>query len=629
MSRALRKAQKQNLRQFDASQSSVEEVSEEESHHVPNPFDVLSNNQEDDNRSFGTDTAGDHQEELSRDEQEDIDAAIIASTTDSAGLQTPKRTTKTKKKKKKSKAKASTSLTEGTNETDRGNDAFEIILQDHKAALSDLMQDKAQEKQFHLKDLLAVDVRMLNPEAEMRRIFGSKVVKEEKGERSGRRSLPRGMATPTSKGRKTVLVPMEDNYPPNIKGGLEMTMLEDIDGIKTFKFVHSKSYQQTQFMFFQCVQSGDPQTLMNLLNQAPFHIDTLLQVSEILRHQGDNEQSLEMLTRALFAFDRALHPLFNIASGLARLPFEYPENRPFYLAIYRYIQSLGRRACWSTALEFNKLLYGLAPEEDPYAALLSIDFYAIKARRWDFIEQLMSCPWKHVLDDNFAKPNFDYANGLSQLMGTTGDAQRATATSTLGAAIKKFPYFVGSLFTELRANGPIQYDSITPDSSFAALMRDLYVFRSKDTYNTPEMTTFLRDSALPINTFEPYHFPNTLPMNVCRHILLLDERTLLHYLPKEITQASSLSSDPHPPSDSLPSYLDDQLATLNRTATTGRAGSSPSVDSLPQFLRDLLQLGVLGGQGTGQVVPTADDELAELMQANEFEGSSDDDDDDN
>lgn len=614
MSRALRKAQKQRLRDPELSQAASDHENEQELEEiktVANPFDLLNADNSDEDDAI----QHDEDETLAKDEQEDIDAAVIASTEEVPEARPTKRKAKNKKKKSKP-LKDVSEHGAGVHEDD-----FDAIIASHQAAIAESEPPETQLQGFHLKDLLSIDVRMLDPDAEMRRIFGSKVVSEDRAEHGNRRAMPRGLVQPKSRGRKSVLVPVEDNYPLNIKGGLEMSMLEDVDGIRTFKFEHSKAYQQTQYMFLQCVQSGDPQTLMSLLTRAPFHVDTLLQVSEIMRHQGDNEQSLEMLTRALFAFDRAFHPLFNIATGMVRLPFEHPENRPFYLAIYRYIQSLGRRGCWSTALEFNKLLYALAPEEDPYAALLSIDFYAIKARRWDYIEQLLSCPWKYVLDHDYPKPNFEYARALGQVLSLQKDDDREPAKLRLRDAIRKFPYFVGSLFNELKAVGPIQFDALEPNSTFATLLRDLYVFRSKDVYNTPELTKFLRDSALPVEDFDPHTFPEILPTNVCRHILLLDERTLLHYLPKDITQASGLSSDPLPPEDSIPSYLDEQLASLSRPSRAALPGIVGGI--LPRALEDILRRHLGGGTGGSEDDQVNDEEVARMIQAMDLDDEED------
>ncbi|CCG84021.1 protein of unknown function [Taphrina deformans PYCC 5710] len=614
MSRALRKVQRQQLdlqAQSNETQAADSEEDEEDdevaSKAAPNPFDLLNAGTE---RPAEEPESDDNHSEVSGDEGAELQQAIANSLQNTSQSQ-PKNQKKKKKNKKKLKAQKSKAVDNIEDKVNTDDAAFEAALSAHRREVANTIIPEAEEKPFNLTELLSVDVKMLDPNVEMRRLFGSKVISSERAERTStsRRNMPRGMQQQLNRGRKSVLVPMEDNYPLTIKGGLEMEMEEDIDGIKTFRFVHSKMYQQTQYTFMQCVQSGDPQTLMNLLTRAPFHVDTLLQVSEILRHQGDNEQSGEMLTRALFAFDRAFHPLFNVASGLVRLPFEIPENRPFYLAIYRYIQSLGRRGCWATAFEFNKLLYALAPEEDPYAALLSIDFYAIKARNWTYVRKLVECPWDRVLDHDFYKPNLAYAKALAAFLSDTKHAELEENKAELGSAIKQFPYLVGPLFSELKATGPIQYDTIEPSNQFGRLVRDLYVYRAKDIYNTPEITKFLRDAAIPVESFTPTELPDDIPTNVCRHILLLDERTLLHYLPKEITASPGLSFDPLPPDDSLPSYLDAYMPTSG-VLDGGRT-------MVPQFIQDLLRRILPNHEPNTEL---NDEQVAQLMQQIELEG---------
>lgn len=594
MSRALRKAQRKELEKKQGLPDPANETDGETEEEIlstsqaPNLFDLLND---------------DEQAAVSKKDNDSVATGSDAETGEDGGdiIATPVISQKPRKK-RKGKSKGKKNQNDRTTKTVAEHD-FDEVLAEHTAALEYIQLEAPEQSDYNLAEILAIDVKMLDPNIEMRRLFGSKVVASERAERAqtARRAVHRGMQIDGPRGRKSVLVPMEDNFPLTIKGGLEMDMIQDVDGIRTFRFVHTKAYQNIQFMFIECVQSGDPQTMMNLLSRHPFHVDTLLQVSEILRHQGDNEQSAEMLNRALFAFDRAFHPLFNLATGLVRLPFEVPENRPFYLAIYRYIQALGRRGCWATAFEFTKLLYALEPEEDPYAALQCIDFYAIKARRWDYVAKLNECPWHRVLDVNYPKPNFEYAAAVASFLNKKDDAQQL-----LRDAVTVFPYFVGSLFTELKTPGPIQFD-LEPESNFAAMLRDLYIFRAKDIYNTPELLKFLRDTTLPMEVKESdiVQCPDELPLNICRHIYLLDERSLLHFLPKEITSASHLSFDPLPPPDSLPSYLE---------AYTVSSGSGPgqvSATMIPQFIQDLLRRVMPRAEANGGVLDG--DELAAMM----------------
>ena len=95
-------------------------------------------------------------------------------------------------------------------------------------------------------------------------------------------------------------------------------------------------------------------------------------MSEILKSQGSLSEAADLigtsrweddanLERAIFALDYGLNPQFNLPLGASRLPFKYVENRSFYLAIWYHMESLGRRGCWRTALEFNKLLFAYTP----------------------------------------------------------------------------------------------------------------------------------------------------------------------------------------------------------------------------------------------------------------------------
>lgn len=88
-----------------------------------------------------------------------------------------------------------------------------------------------------------------------------------------------------------------------------------------------------------------------------WHIDTLLQMSEILAHQGGglpighileaftyppsfSEQGVaaDLIERSLFAFERSFSSGFNVTLGTHRLDFDRIENRPFFLGLHRHIQ---------------------------------------------------------------------------------------------------------------------------------------------------------------------------------------------------------------------------------------------------------------------------------------------------
>ncbi|EGW33010.1 uncharacterized protein SPAPADRAFT_60333 [Spathaspora passalidarum NRRL Y-27907] len=142
----------------------------------------------------------------------------------------------------------------------------------------------------------------------------------------------------------------------------------------------------------------DPESLMQLLQQYPYHVETLLQVSMVLLRQGDNKSASNALVeRALFTFDRSFHKHFHEIlsqgnTGLIRLPYESYMNRQFYLCLFRYIIALGERSTFFTAFSFCKFLLSLSPAEDPLGVRYFLDFYAIMSEEYKYLIQFAESP---------------------------------------------------------------------------------------------------------------------------------------------------------------------------------------------------------------------------------------------
>ena len=64
-----------------------------------------------------------------------------------------------------------------------------------------------------------------------------------------------------------------------------------------------------------------------LLNEHPFHIDAMLQLSDICKMGEDSARAAELIERTLYAMEAAFHPLFNLAVGTCRLDYKRQENR--------------------------------------------------------------------------------------------------------------------------------------------------------------------------------------------------------------------------------------------------------------------------------------------------------------
>lgn len=388
-----------------------------------------------------------------------------------------------------------------------------------------------------LASVLAVDTRQLDSDAEMRKLFGRKVVGGE-----SKRQVPRKLT------RRSTLAQPKDNWPPLMKGGLSMELLERKGDVLTFKFVHPRTYQEVQRQFHYCVRSYDPQNLIDLLRFNPYHIDTLLQVSEILKHQGDHTASGELIERALYAFDCSSHSLFNISSGNVRLPFRYSENRPFYLALFKHISNLARRGTWKTAFQFVKLLLSLDPEADPYGALLMIDAFALKAKQSQYLLDLCQCAFfEH---EAYFLPNLQFSVALAMHITIRSDE----AKEQMSRAFSHFPWLANEV--SLAINGRVCYDNIVQPTERQNILAALYMERSKQFWIETDAEQSLADICSRRPSVTTIEDQSNVDLSLARHIVLTESPSLIALLPKDFTSRSNFSNDPLPPPDSVVSYQD-------------------------------------------------------------------------
>lgn len=149
------------------------------------------------------------------------------------------------------------------------------------------------------------------------------------------------------------------NWPPAAlaKAGLSMELVESGNGESLWTFQHSRAYIEVTHMYLEAVASMDPNQLMALLHVHPYHVETLLGLSDMAAQQGDPGMSQDFLDRALYAFERGFAPNFNLQNGNARLDFTKIESRGFFRAIDKRINSLMKRGTWRTLHEHAKLLY--------------------------------------------------------------------------------------------------------------------------------------------------------------------------------------------------------------------------------------------------------------------------------
>jgi hypothetical protein len=226
-------------------------------------------------------------------------------------------------------------------------------------------------------------------------------------------------------------------------------------GVRQYTFVHTGEFRHQQEDYAYAVATHDVQQLALFSRRHPFHPDAALSMAEIFTSQSEFATAAELVSRALYVHEQAwqgTEMADKLRQGLARIDASIPENTSFFTALARHAQALGKRGCPRTALEVCKLLLSLSPLLDPQSVLLSIDFYALRAKQFEWLR--------------------DFANHLDQaIISAYGVGQHpwaahpSAATTTAAAAASSAP---GSNIATL--SSPAAVAAASSSSAAAALL---------------------------------------------------------------------------------------------------------------------------------------------------------------
>jgi len=574
-SRALRKLQREQEQRIQLEQSSqpISEDGDEDAASDPsnakafNAFDMLNVGEDEDAPGRASSSDGDDVASAPPKQSNGVSTASATTTTKAKSTRRKKKKNKVGKEKMGTPAKANDNgkPAEQQDEIDAALASLSTKSQDGSYAMTNVRQD---DSKLDLCRLLAIESKHLNAINEMKRLFGNIMTEDESPSPDRRRgrgpqTLDLGAAltarySPLSKGqglsglalRRNVFINGREEWPKAPSGGLGMELEEkDKDDIKHYRFVHNTAYQDVQRQFESCVESMDPQRMISMLQFNPYHISTLLQVSDIAKHQGDHSVSGDLLERALFSFGRSVQSSFSnaLAEGKARLDFRRPENREFWLAAWRYVANLGQRGTWRTAYEWAKLLLSLDPEGDPYAVLMVMDQLALRGGQ---AEHFLNVASNKVLAKH--DPNIHISKSLAEYKLKLAKPCRITLTH----AITTYPWIFARLFKELNIEHvPPSIWGTEPRTAREKFDCETYVLGAKDLWNTPENIQFLvevveyasKNPSAPVSD-------HPITLSEARHVLLTGNPQLIALLPRIFTSMPSSASDPLPPPDSIESY---------------------------------------------------------------------------
>lgn len=416
------------------------------------------------------------------------------------------------------------------------------------------------------EDTLSVQHKHLNPYNELKRIFGSKTVQAE--QISNRRNRGR-----MGHLKKTWLVSARDNWPPISKSGLSMSLdntVKSANNVQYFVYDHSSSYRQVQMKFLEAVESLNPENIVSIINVHSYHIDALLQIAELCKLNEDLAMAAEFTERALYCLECAFHPLFNITTGLCRLDYRKQPNRALFITLFKHLNFVGGRACYRTSLEFCKLLLSLDPEGDPLAVILSLDFYALRAKEYEWFIEF--CKLWDSTRNLTQLPNIAFSLALAHFhLG-----HQTEASELLQNALIMFPGVLLPLLNKcnIQCDETVQvhdfFNSKAVISTSPALekLQNLYVTRSFRLWNEADLLPWLRENVhvvlARVESKDDYvkycdvkrskRYQGKLPKNILRHIILSDMKDVTVNVQEVQSDGSVLSHDPLPPVDSIDIY---------------------------------------------------------------------------
>ncbi|XP_066493132.1 ribosome quality control complex subunit TCF25 [Tiliqua scincoides] len=435
------------------------------------------------------------------------------------------------------------------------------------------------------RPLLYIEHRNLNPETELKRYFGARAVLGDQRPRQRQRQYT----------RSTWLTVPKSTWPRHSKTGISMKLLESKRGVQHFAFEHHREYQQAQFKFLDAVESMDPNNLVLLLQMFPHHVDSLLQLSDICRMQEDQEMAGDLIERALYTLECAFHPMFSLTSGTCRLDYRRPENRAFYLALFKHMGFLERRGCPRTALEFCKLILSLDPENDPLCMLLTIDLLALRAREYAFLTRMFQ-EWES--HRNLSQlPNFAFSIPLAYFFLSQqedlSEAEHNQAHERAAGLIQQSLIMFPSVLMPLLDRCSVQPDSTVTYHSFfgpnaqlsspPALNQlvSLYIGRTHSLWKDPAVMAWLETNVHTVLRMVDSNDPalqeaeekrkvryQNAPRNVHRHMILSEIKEATAALPLEVTSQPIMGFDPLPPLDSIVSYMRPERASQPSSEST-------------------------------------------------------------
>ncbi|CAF2071437.1 unnamed protein product [Rotaria magnacalcarata] len=480
-----------------------------------------------------------------------------------------------------------------TQKSDQNDDEF--LIESNESQQEPIATSTISKELF--SSLLSVDSRLLNPINEMKKKFGSNIVEQIERENNlatqvssaamlaqRRRAHPMSQQRPSTRlAKQNAFIVPKIGWPSFFKLGLSMKPSSPLSETTLtsgnyFQFEYEKDYQRLQIQFFDSVDQHNLQGIMDILRYYPYHIDSLIHLSDVSRMQDDTPTAVDLIERALYSFQQSFHPLFSIIRGECRLEYRIQANRSFFISLFKNIIFIGERGCSRTALEFCKVLLSLDPIDDPLAILLLLDYYAIRSEEYNYLIRFHTEQNQRLNLDGL--PNFTYSLALAYFRSLSFDK----ANEVLQNALIRFPSILKYLLDKLsvkpdRAVEKCRYffDSERHETNALKCVQQLYIVRMSNEWKEKDELEFLRNNVNQVIQIiaqnQDLRIVNytklretcyrRTPINVCRHIILSESNEIRGFLPNDMENDGRFYNvDPFPPNDSIASFQRPERPTM-------------------------------------------------------------------
>jgi tetratricopeptide (TPR) repeat protein len=149
-------------------------------------------------------------------------------------------------------------------------------------------------------------------------------------------------------------------------------------------FQATKKYHSLQKEYEIIRNSNDINALFEFTQLNPEHVDSLYDVGEFLRLQGNYRDADNLIQRVIYIYEMAGGYELSefIKESFTKKYLVYDEtSKSFFMSLFKFMDILGKKGCYRTALEYNKFLLKINLN-DPTACLLCIDFNAVSGKQF-------------------------------------------------------------------------------------------------------------------------------------------------------------------------------------------------------------------------------------------------------